>query len=367
MKELKCKTTKRIGYIFVLIISILISGCNARETSVTSAPAISSSEGAVIATDQKEETGKAEWLSEKITPIKASDWEKAVDENKRYLFILEGEKTIVQIDKKTKKSTPVVQCKKKDTIYFLIAEEDNLYYQLNDNAIYQYNLSTGKEKQIYHTEKEPDSIFGMQVYKNDIYLYRCGLIISKLDQKTEKQEKLLENVSNPIFIDNKLFFMKHRDVTTIYCLDLNTGKKETVRKLKNKMRFGNLFQYKGKLCYTVFGDQDQICMMSERGKNTVLVKEQPKQVLYPVYSREKDTLYYICEEDTKTKGDVVYLGIYKKGKNRKIQLPEDYDERGCVCNGYFFYTGWIQNDEGEEEKEYYCAYVNIKDEQLKEK
>lgn len=65
--------------------------------------------------------------------------------------------------------------------------------------------------------------------------------------------------------------MKRRDVTTIYSVNLDTGKKETIKKLKN-------------------------------------IKKNPKQVLYPVYSREKDTLYYICRKDIFTNGDRAYLG-----------------------------------------------------------
>lgn len=364
MKDSKNKIARLISYICIIAFCVLISGCDAKEVPVTSAPAISSSEGAVVATDQKVETKKTktkkvEWLPEEIQPIMASDWEKSVDENEQYLFVLAGERTIVQIDKKTKESVTIVKGKKKDTIGFLIVEEDNLYYMLNERVIYQYNLSTGKTEQIFRTDENPDSIFGMQIYKNDIYIYRCGLIISKLDPKTKKQKKLLENVGDPIFVDNKLYYRKHRHKETIYCLDLNTGKKEVVRKSENleKERFEELFLYKGKLCYISSGEKEQICMLSEQGRDTVLVSMEPECFLSYVYSQDDDILYYDC-----IKGDKAYLYLYEDGEKERIQLPEDYCMRGCVCYGYFFYMGCTQNHDEEEDTEYFDAYVRVNDE-----
>lgn len=358
MKVLKSRVVRLFAYICLIASFIFISGCSAKESSIISSPAGSVSQGAIL--DKRQKTEKnADWLPDKIVPFIASDWQKAIDENKNYLYILDGQNVIVQIDKKTRESVPVVQCKKEDIISFLIAEDEYLYYQINENAIYRYDLLKGNSKQIYYTE-ERDSIFGLQVYKNNTYLYQSGLIISKFNPKTKEQKILLENVIDPIFVDNKLFYMKRRDVSTIYSINLETEKKETIRKLKNKKkkRFGNLFQYNGKLCYTIYGDQGQICMLSDQGRDTTLVKAEPEQIMYPVYSREKDTLYYICQKDIHTDGDRAYLGIYKEGKNREIQLPKDYKERGCVGNGYFFYEGCDQNEGGEDD--YYCTYINIK-------
>ena len=333
---------------------MLISGCETEESLIISSPSISVSQGAV-GKEQKKEIKDSEWLPNRIVPLTASDWERSVDENDKYIFILTGYKTIMQIDKKTKEFMPVIRCKKEDNIYFLIAEEDYLYYQLNDNAIYQYDLLTRSTKQIYYTEK--DSIFGMQVYKNNIYLYLSGLIISKLNPETKKQEKLVEGVVNPVFVDNELYFKKKSNKTTIYSFDLDVRDKRVVRKSKNskEKRFHDLFLYNGKLYYTVSGKQWQICMLSERGKDTVILSLKPDKkwdfLDYPhyVYSRDKDTLYYVYAY-----GNSNYLNFYKNGKNKKMKLPEDYLEKGCVCNGYFFY-------QGEKDEEYYCAYVRISD------
>lgn len=357
MKVLKRKKAECIKYISVLVVCIFISGCDAKESAIISSPAISVSQGAAIGKGQKKEIKNSNWLPDGIVPLTASDWQKSVDENKRYIFILTGDKTIMQIDKKTKQSITVVQCKKNDIIYFLIAEEDYLYYQLNDNAICQYDLSTGNTKQIYYTENKQDSILGMQVYNNDIYLYMGGLIISKFDCKTKKQEKLLEGAVNPVFIDNVLFFRKKRNKITIYCLDLDTREKRVIRKSQNikKKRFHDLFQYKGKFYYTVSGKQWQICEYSEKGKDKVILSLEPDKTWdfldYPhyVYSRDKNSLYYVY-----AKGDNIYLSFYGNRANKGMKLPKDYLEKGCVCNGYFFY-------QGEKEEKYYYTYVKIND------
>lgn len=184
-----------------------------------------------------------------------------------------------------------------------------------------------------------------------------GLIISKLNPETKKQEKLVEGVVNPVFVDNELYFKKKSNKTTIYSFDLDVRDKRVVRKSKNskEKRFYDLFLYNGKLYYTVSGKQWQICMLSEKGKDTVILSLKPDKkwdfLDYPqyVYSLDKDTLYYVYAY-----GNSNYLNFYKNGKNKKMKLPENYLEKGCVCNGYFIY-------QGEKDEEYYCAYVRISD------
>lgn len=95
---------------------MLISGCETEESLIISSPSISVSQGA-FGKEQKKEIKDSEWLPNRIVPLTASDWERSVDENDKYIFILTGYKTIMQIDKKMKEFMPVIQCKKEDNIY----------------------------------------------------------------------------------------------------------------------------------------------------------------------------------------------------------------------------------------------------------
>ncbi len=351
------KGSRLIIYIIMFsFCSLILQGCKSEKTRETMSEdeLIASPESDTLndITDKKD--GKQpDWLDQKISANSTNEWSKAIDENKQYIFILTVNNEIIKVDKNTKKSTVIVTCEKEnDEIYFLNATEEMLYYQMNDLELYQYNLADGKTTKIFVSERDVDSIFGMQIYKDNMYLYMSGLRICKFDLKTKKTEEMVENVSDAVFFGDKLFFTR-RERNNIYCLNLENNKEQIVRQKKKEMR--NLFIYKDKLCYSLSGKKRQIYACSLKGQDKLLISLKENQVwnicdsYTYVYSHDKDTLYYVYEEE-----DNFYLCTYtgKQGKgNIKMQLPEDYVRSGCVCDGYFFYQG--STKDGKDELSYY--------------
>lgn len=369
-KEVKMKESKFV--ICILIISFscfILQGCK-YEKSLESNPegetAISSEADSLNdimdMTNNKDEK-QFEWLDEKISVHTPDEWSKSIDENKQFIFILTKENKILKVDKENKRSTVIInnENKREEEIFFLKATEENLYYQVSDTEIYQYNLVNEKITKIFESERDVDSIFGIQIYNNNMYLYMSGLVICEFDLKTKEKKELIENVGNAVFYDNKLFFIKKGGDKYIYCLNLGKNKIEIARELKNKMEYVNLFVYGNRLCYVLDGKKCQIYAYSLKGQDKLLISLKANQVWNPynrspyVYSYDKDTLYYVYEED-----DNSYLCAYtgKKGAaDIKLQLPEDYAGNGYICSGYFFYETYIEDEDQEGALEYKYIFI----------
>lgn len=340
--------------------SLILQGCKSEKTPerISEDELIVSSESDAITDETNKKDGKQlNWLEQKISANSTNEWSKAIDENKQYIFILTTNNEILKIDKNTNKSTVIIECENEhDDIYFLNATEEELYYQMNDREIYQYNLVNEKTTKVFASECDVDSIFGMQIYKNKMYLYMSGLRICKFDLKTKKTEEMMEDVSDAVIFDDKLFFTKRRR-NNIYCLNFENNQCEIVRRKKKKMR--NLFIYKNKLCYSLGGKKQQIYAYSLKGQDKLLISLKANQAwnicdsYTYVYSYDKDILYYVYLEDGNS-----YLCTYKgkKGKgNVKMQLPEDYVRNGCICGGYFFYQA--STKDGKNELGYYKSVL----------
>jgi hypothetical protein len=352
------KRFKEIIYIILFsFCSLILQGCRSEKIPerISEDELIVSSESDAITDETNRKDGKQlDWLEQKIRANSTNEWSKAIDENKQYIFILTTDNQILKVDKHTKKSTVIIECENEHDIFFLNATEEELYYQVDDLEIYKYNLVNGKITKVFASERDVDSIFGLQIYKNKMYLYMSGLRICKFDLKTKKTEEMMENVSDAVIFDDKLFFIK-RKKNNIYCLNLENNKSEIVRRKKEKMR--NLFIYKNKLCYSLSGKKQQIYAYSLKGQDELLISLKANRVwnicdsYTYVYSYDKDILYYVYEEAGNS-----YLCTYtgKKG-NVKMRLPEDYVRNGCICSGYFFYQA--STKDGKNELGYYKSVL----------
>ena len=185
----------------------------------------------------------------------------------------------------------------------------------------------------------------MKIYKDNIYLYECGLGISRLNPETNKKKKLLEdNVSHAVFYKNKLYYIKRRYEEKIRCLDLDSGRDAVARKLEDKEKeshYAELFTYRDQLCYVLAGQQRQIRILGEKGEDSLLFSLEKDQVwrweLIDHFDRiinyDENLLYYVY-----TKEEQSWLCCYDEGEKFQMKLPEDYWEGGYVCDGYFFYS-----------------------------
>lgn len=369
-KEVKMKESKFV--ICILIVSFscfILQGCKyekSLESNSEGETAISSEADSLNdimdMTNNKDEK-QLEWLDEKISIHTPDEWSKSIDENKQFIFILTEENKILKVDKETQRSIVIInnENEPEEDIFFLRATEENLYYQVNDTEIYQYNLANGKITKIFESERVVDTIFGMQIYNNNMYLYMSGLVVCELDLKTKEKKELIENAGSAAFYDNKLFFIEKGGDKYIYCLNLKNNKIEIARELKNKMKYVNLFVYGNRLCYVLNGKKRQIYAYSLNGQDKLLISLKENQVwnVYNrspyVYSYENDTLYYVYEED-----DISYLCAYtgqKGATDIKLQLPEDYAGNGYICSGYFFYETYIEDEDQEGVLEYKYIFI----------
>lgn len=198
-------------------------------------PDDSENKGDETITEQPQKKNALEELSGEIGCCKASDWEKKIDEDERYIFVLtkyKSTKSILRIDKDTNERICIAKAPKDSFINFLYVYAKKLYYVMSSRKLYQYNLTTGETKLIYSAKED---IFGMKIYKDNIYLYECGLGISRLDPETNKKKKLLEdNVSHAVFYNNELYYIKRRYEEKIRCLDLDSGRDVVARKLEDE-------------------------------------------------------------------------------------------------------------------------------------
>lgn len=346
-----------ICILIVSFCSFILQGCKYEKSleSISEGETVVSSEADSLndimdMTNNKDEK-QLEWLDEKIYGETTDEWSKSIDENKQFIFILTMENKILKVDKENKRSTVIInnENKPEEEIFFLKATEEKLYYQVNNTEIYQYNLANEKITKIFESERDVDTIFGMQIYNNNMYLYMCGLVVCELDLKTKEKKELIENAGNAVFYDGKLFFIKKGGDKYIYCLNLENDKIEIARELKNKMKFFNLFIYRNGLCYVLTGEKQQIYAYSLKGQDKLLISLKAHQVWNVcdpspyVYSYDNDTLYYVYDED-----DNFYLRAYtgkKEDRDIKLQLPEDYVRNGYICSGYFFYQACIKDKE----------------------
>ena len=308
-------------------------------------PDDSENKGDETITEQPQKKNALEELSGEIGCCKASDWEKKIDEDERYIFVLtkyKSTKSILRIDKDTNERICIAKAPKDSFINFLYVYAKKLYYVMSSRKLYQYNLTTGETKLIYSAKED---IFGMKIYKDNIYLYECGLGISRLDPETNKRKELVDdNVSHAVFHNNKLYYIKRRYEEKIRCLDLDSGKDVVVRKLEDKEKkshYAELFTYRDQLCYVLAGQQRQIRILGEKGEDSLLFSLEKDQVwrweLIDHFDRiinyDENLLYYVY-----TKEEQSWLCCYDEGEKFQMKLPEDYWEGGYVCDGYFFYN-----------------------------
>lgn len=303
----------------------------------------SENKGSETTTEQPQKKNVLEELSGEIGCCKASGWEKKIDEDERYIFILSNEKSILRIDKNTNERICIAKASKDSFIEFLYLYKEGLYYVLDQGELYRYNLTTGETKQIYVEKEFLEPIFGMQIYKDNIYLYEGGLGISRLDPETNTKKELVEdNVSHAVFYNNKLYYIKRRHTEKIRCLDLDSGRDAVARKLEDKeSHYAELFTYRNQLCYVLAGQQRQIRILGEKGEDSLLLSLEKDQVwreeLIDHFDRiinyDENLLYYVY-----TKAEQSWLCCYDEGEKFQMKLPEDYWEGGYVCDGYFFYN-----------------------------
>ncbi len=343
MEAFKNRAAKALVYIIVITLCILSAwGCGGEYGNEPAKSDISENGENKTVTEKPKPPKKngIEELSGEIGRCNASGWEKKIDENEQYIFVLIKEESIIRIDKDTNEKICIVKAQKEGDINFLCVYKEVLYYVMNLRELYRYDLTAEETKQIYAVKDYTgvDDIFGIQIYKDNIYLYECGLGISRLDPETNKRKKLVgDNVSHGVFYNNKLYYIRRRYEEEIRCRDLDSGKDEIVRKSEDeeKKLYIELFTYRDQLCYVMAGEQWQICILEESEEDMQLFSLEKDQIWCQdrIISYDEKSLYYVYEQEEQS-----WLCCYDDGKKFEMKLPEDYREGGYVCEGYFLYS-----------------------------
>lgn len=366
MNVFKNRATKTAIYISVITLCILSAwGCGGEYGNEPAKSDVSENEENKTVTEKPPKKNGIEELSGEIGRCNASGWEKKIDENEQYIFVLIKEKSIIRIDKDTNERICIVKAQKEGDIDFLCVYKEELYYVMNLRELYRYDLAAEETKQIYAVKDYTgvDDIFGIQIYKDNIYLYESGLGISRLDPETNRTKKLVgDNVSHGVFYKNKLYYIKRRYEEEIRCLDLDSERDEAVRKPEDeeKKSYIELFTYRDQLCYVMAGQQ--ICILEECEEDMRLFSLEKDQIWCGrIINYDENLLHYVY-----TREDRSWLCCYDDGKKFEMKLPEDYREGGYVCDGYFIYSTSESEDyvskcvpleQPDEEKKVFCEDI----------
>ena len=291
------------------------------------------------------------WKNEEILKSGYPQWGASLVQNNTYVFYANPNREIIRIDKRSCKKTIIKKLDKLHNYPYLrigmILSNKTLYY-VYDSCLYQCDFNGDNGKQVVsrkqlkdftkHTNIQ-DTVDGVRIYNNDLYLIiGCDLLV-RFDPDTKKFQTVAEEVNSGEFYKDHLYYINGD--TAIYKVNLKTFKRKLVRGKKWSKR---MLKSKDTVYYQTFLKiKDQLYYTCSQGKLAADGAEPSKIYLYSENGKDikkynaRVDLHRVVSDGTKIayhyKNDKDYLIIYDMDtkKERREELPKDiYDVEQLV-------------------------------------
>ena len=192
--------------------------------------------------------------NDKLALAYYSAYSSTIVQNDQFVFYETENQEIIRINKKDYKRTTIIRPEKKSKVQSeggLELSKDSLYY-VHNNCVFKSDLNGKNIQRLLSAKekKETEWINGIKIYNNEIYLLADGEwdnSIFRFYPKSKKLEKVAEDIRNPCFSGNNLYYIEHGEVG-LNKVDLKTLKGKIVRgqAWKNKLQYeDDLVRYKG--------------------------------------------------------------------------------------------------------------------------
>ena len=275
--------------------------------------------------------------NDKLALAYYSAYSSTIVQNDQFVFYETENQEIIRINKKDYKRTTIIRPEKKSKVQSeggLELLKDSLYY-VHNNCVFKSDLNGKNIQRLLSAKekKETEWINGIKIYNNEIYLLADGEwdnSIFRFYPKSKKLEKVAEDIRNPCFSGNNLYYIEHGEVG-LNKVDLKTLKGKIVRgqAWKNKLQYeDDLVQYKGivenegRVYYICWGKDDKVRLYQYR--------DHKKDTIQHGFSDNSDDFVYnssiIVGFNTHwDTSEERYIQIYNldSKQEKKIKMPND--------------------------------------------
>lgn len=275
--------------------------------------------------------------NDKLALAYYSAYSSTIVQNDQFVFYETENQEIIRINKKDYKRTTIIRPEKKSKVQSeggLELLKDSLYY-VHNNCVFKSDLNGKNIQRLLSAKekKETEWINGIKIYNNEIYLLADGEwdnSIFRFYPKSKKLEKVAEDIRNPCFSGNNLYYIEHGEVG-LNKVDLKTLKGKIVRgqAWKNKLQYeDDLVRYKGivenegRVYYICWGKDDKVRLYQYR--------DHKKDTIQHGFSDNSDDFVYnssiIVGFNTHwDTSEERYIQIYNldSKQEKKIKMPND--------------------------------------------
>ncbi|MFR1769609.1 hypothetical protein [Anaerostipes sp.] len=275
--------------------------------------------------------------NDKLAGVYDPEYSSTIVQNEQFVFYETENQEIVRINKKNHKRTTIISPDEKSEVQSeggLELSKDSLYY-VHNNCVFKSDLNGKNIQRLLSAKekKETEWINGIKIYNNEIYLLADGEwdnSIFRFYPKSKKLEKVAEDIRNPCFSGNNLYYIEHGEVG-INKVDLKTLKGKIVRgqAWKNKLQYeDDLVRYKGivenegRVYYICWGKDDKVRLYQYR--------DHKKDTIQHGFSDNSDDFVYnssiIVGFNTHwDTSEERYIQIYNldSKQEKKIKMPND--------------------------------------------
>lgn len=258
-------------------------------------------------------------------------------QNNQFVFFESEKQEIIRINKKDNKRTTIIRLENKseeENEGGLELTKDSLYY-VHDRSVFKSDLNGKNIKRLLSSkdQKEIEFIDGIKIHNNEIYLLAEGdgsNDVFRFYPKSKKIEKVAEEVHNPCFYKNSLYYTEHGEVG-INKVDLETLKCRIVRgqTWKNELqyeddvaRYKGIMENQGKVYYICSGKDHKMRLYQYRGHKKDTIKQGFSDNAYDFVYNSSIIVGFNTHWDS---ADKRYIQIYNldSEKEKKMKMPNE--------------------------------------------
>lgn len=258
-------------------------------------------------------------------------------QNDQFVFYESEKQEITRINKKDNKRTTIIRLENKseeENEGGLELTKDSLYY-VHDRSVFKCDLNGKNIKRLLSAkeQKEIESIDGIKIHNDKIYLLAeddGSENVFGFYPKSRKLEKVAEDVRNPCFYKNNLYYTEHGEVG-IHKVDLESLKDRIVRgqawknELQNEedvVRYKGIMVNQGKVYYICHGKDHKMRLYQYRGLKKDTIKHGFSDNAYDFVYNSSVIIGFNTHWDSP---DERYIQIYNldSEKEKKMKMPNE--------------------------------------------
>lgn len=297
--------------------------------------------------------------NDKLAGAYYPEYSSTIVQNEQFVFYETENQEIIRINKKDHKRTTIIRPNEKSEVQSeggLELSKDSLYY-VHNNCVFKSDLNGKNIQRLLSAKekKETEWINGIKIYNNEIYLLADGEwdnSIFRFYPKSKKLEKVAEDISNPCFSGNNLYYIEHGEVG-INKVDLKTLKGKIVRgqAWKNELqdeedlaRYIGIMENQGKVYYICWGEDGKMRLYQYRDHKKDTIKHGFSGNSYEYVYNSSIIIGFNTHWDN---SDKRYMIIYNldSEQEKKIKRPNDEWYATFVVDDLVFYSYPDDKDE----------------------